>query len=187
MTLEQQRVKNFMLTFGQNCPDKPTQLDEKTAKLRAALILEECLETITKGLGLAIQISQCNLGPSSLNWEEIELNERNIKHETVVINFVKEKEVDLVELSDGIGDIAVVTLGTSIAAGIDQEPITQDILDSNDSKLWEEKDLDKAPENFTKTKIDSGLYIVRGENGKIAKSPSYRPANPGKFIEEQLK
>ena len=56
MTKEQERVKNWMVKFGQDAPDKPTEIDEKTAKLRAALILEEALETIIKGLGLSIDI-----------------------------------------------------------------------------------------------------------------------------------
>jgi len=43
-----------MRTAGQAVNDKPTaEIDLETRKLRAGLMLEECLETINRGLGLA--------------------------------------------------------------------------------------------------------------------------------------
>lgn len=183
MTYGQERVKKFMLAFGQKCPSRPTQLDEKTAKLRAALVLEEALELITKGLGLSINVS---FNDDISNHKNININKADLKNNIISFSFEKEEEVNLAELADAVGDLFVVSTGTSLAAGIDQEEIDEDIFNSNDSKFWLKKDLDKIPENFKIDDIGDGFYIVRGENGKIAKPPTYTPANPQKFINLQL-
>src|SRR6266436_8790440 len=133
MTKGQQQVKEFMQFFGQDTPEKPTQLTEEIAKLRAKLILEEAFETITRGLGLSIFLDQ---GPeSNVLLEEDDL--QNIK-----IEFFKQKEVDLVELADGLADSAYVcSFGTAVAAGIDLEPIQDEVHASNMSKAWTKDEL----------------------------------------------
>jgi len=40
----QNKVKEFMQTFGQECPPKPTVIDENNRILRVKLLLEEVLE-----------------------------------------------------------------------------------------------------------------------------------------------
>jgi predicted HAD superfamily Cof-like phosphohydrolase len=191
MDKNQDRVRKFMQMFGQETPERPTQLDENTAKLRAALILEECLETIMQGLGLAIKV-EFNDGREFCLARNVE--DQTERYGEYFFKFIKEKEVDLVELVDGIGDIMVVTVGTSIACGIDQEPVNEEILNSNDSKMWKREDLDKVPPNCTVEEVGNEgsernggdrVYRVKRGDGKVIKSPSYFPAQIASIIEEQ--
>jgi len=181
MDYNQKRVKKFMEMFGQETPETPTQIDEKTAKLRASLILEETIELITKGLGLSINIVQPNEKGDGTDWVEIK-DEEFVNYQ---IDFVKNKEVDLEQVGDGVGDVMVVTVGTSIACGIDQEPINEEILNSNDSKMWNREDLDKVPSNCIIEDINSDLCRVKRSDGKVIKSVSYQPAQIAPIIESQ--
>ena len=180
MTKGQKQVEDFMRFFGQTIPDRPVQLNEETAKLRAALILEEALETITKGLGLTVYLE--------FNADYIAINESGLKN--LEISFKKEKEVDLVQLADGLADLAYVgEFGTSVAAGIDLEPIQDEVHASNMTKAWTEKDVEHAKELYPTGRLENyggGLYRMIREDGKVIKSPSYREANLGPLIEAQI-
>lgn len=123
MTKEQKLVQEFMLKADQECPAKPTIPDLKTRKLRAKLMLEETLETINKGLGLAaMQESGLPEGKFELNVDDVE--------------FIEVNEPDLVELADGLGDNHVVSYcGTANAFGIDMEPIFEEIHETNMKKF----------------------------------------------------
>ena len=179
MTKGQEQVKDFMRFFGQGCPDKPIQIDEATAKLRAKLILEEAFETITKGLGLRISISN--------NDDFVLIDEENLK--SFLVDFDKVKEVDLVELADGLGDSAYVAeFGTAIAAGIDLEPIQDIIHASNMTKAWKEEDLDEAKRLYPAAIVESyggGLYRLIREDGKVIKSPHFK--DPTEAIAAEIK
>jgi predicted HAD superfamily Cof-like phosphohydrolase len=185
MTTEQKQVKQFMQFFNQDCPEKPTQLTEDVAKLRAKLILEEALETITKGLGLQI----C-LNDSFDN--SVFINEENLGYwlsTKEAFEFTKIKEVDLEQLADGLGDLHYVAYtGTGVAAGIDMEEIFAEIHSSNMTKAWTEGDLEQAKVLYPTAKLEEfggGLYRLVREDGKIIKSPSYRPANIKSILEKQ--
>ena len=179
MTKGQEQVKDFMRFFGQGCPDKPIQIDEATAKLRAKLILEEAFETITKGLGLRISISN--------NDDFVLIDEENLK--SFLVDFDKVKEVDLVELADGLGDSAYVAeFGTAIAAGIDLEPIQDIIHASNMTKAWKEEDLDEAKRLYPTAIVEAyggGLYRLIREDGKVIKSPYFK--DPTEAIAAEIK
>ena len=180
MEAQQQRVKQFMELFGQECPDKPNVLDETTAKLRATLILEEALETITKGLGLEVIFAQKN------GIDEVFVNEENLLN--IEFSFEKLKEVDLVELADGISDISVVTYGTAVAAGIDMETIDREVSDSNMSKVWKEEDFAEGRRLYPTANVEKyygSLYCLKREDGKVIKSPSYKPAQIAALIKAQ--
>jgi predicted HAD superfamily Cof-like phosphohydrolase len=180
MEAQQQRVKQFMELFGQECPDKPNVLDETTAKLRATLILEEALETITKGLGLEVIFAQKN------GIDEVFVNEENLLN--IEFSFEKLKEVDLVELADGISDISIVTYGTAVAAGIDMETIDREVSDSNMSKLWKEEDFEEGKQLYPTANVEKyygSLYCLKREDGKVIKSPSYKPAQIAPLIKAQ--
>ena len=177
MELQQSRVKEFMQFFGQDCPEKPVQLDEATAKLRANLILEEVFETICDGLGLMVCITDGENGAV-------------VVKDPKKVHFIyqKQKEVDLVELADGISDISVVSYGTALAAGIDMESIDKEVFVSNMSKAWTANDLREAKDKYPTAKVEKyseTLYRLVREDGKIIKSPSYSPANLEAIIEAQ--
>lgn len=173
---EQLRVKKFMKKFGQHCPERPTPLDEETSILRASLVFEEFCEFITKGLGIEMRISpDCNI-----------INSNTYKSVGQSVSFIKKEETNLAELADAVGDLLVTSIGTSVAAGINQKPINEDIFNSNDSKLWIKSDLNKAPEGASIAPVAGGMFVVRREDGKVIKSPKYIPANPQKFIDKQI-
>lgn len=183
MTKGQQQVKDFMRLFNQATPDKPVQLDEATAKLRARLILEEALETVVKGLGLAVGFETVE-GFVTIN----ELNLADIISEKG-IHFKKEREVDLVELADGLADLAYVgEFGTSVAAGIDLEPIQDAVHASNMTKSWKEGDLELAKQLHPTAKVEhygGGLYRLVREDGKVIKSPSYQRVDIAPLVKAQ--
>lgn len=168
-----------MRFFGQATPERPTSIDEETSKLRATLILEEAFETITKGLGLTVNIIDDFGG-------DAKVSEAGLRQ--ISFAFTKEKETDLVELADGVADIAFVSEGTAVAAGIDMEPIHTEVARSNASKLWGAREVfDTGAElDSVVTDVGNGKYFVKRRDGKIIKSPSYSPADIAGEIEKQL-
>ncbi len=188
MTSEQKNVLNWMTSFKQNCPKNPILLAENDAKLRARIILEEALETICKGLGLTVTIAADPYGCENL-WDHcVEINETNLK--SADFSFKKVKEVDLIELADGLADLHYVGYcGTGVAAGLDMEPIFAEVCRSNDTKAWtpEEKDEyqgDDLSFELVET-TNERFYVVKDRGGKIKKSPSYSCADIGAIVEEQ--
>lgn len=186
MTKGQSQVAEFMRFFGQPTPEKPIQMDEATAKLRAKLILEEAFETVTKGLGLEIHFSkQIDEDGGFVGFY---VGEKDLLG-NFDISFSKEKEVDLVQLADGLADLAYVgEFGTAVAAGIDLEPIQEEVHASNMTKAWTEKDVALATEMYPTAKLENyggGLYRLIREDGKVIKSPSYCEANLAPLVEAQ--
>jgi len=173
MMKEQIRVRDWMVKFGQETHNNnPTIPSLEVRKLRAKLILEEALETV-KGLGF-------------------DIDEGNLVHDLLhVATIVKP---NLIEIADGIADSLVVQLGTAVACGIDIEPVFEEVMRSNDSKLWTNKEV--AEHYKTTVTPDSKQFdcehhscirvnvsedhrdwLVEDNHGKVLKSPSYSPAN----------
>lgn len=108
-SLHQRKVEAFMRKAGQEPPSKPCIPNAGTRLLRARLILEEALETIT-ALGCKVQAES---GTPVLT---AELDESFI--------------VKLDDIVDGCCDVSVVTIGTLSACGIPDMPVL-DIVDEN--------------------------------------------------------
>ena len=134
-TAHYQRVKEFMQRVGQDTPEIATVPDEKIRILRAKLILEEALETVA-ALGVTVHV-----GGTEVLEEGLE--------------YAAPNEVDMKEVVDGCADISVVTVGTLIAFGIDDEPVLEEVDASNLRKFGE------------------GSY--RREDGKWMKPPGWTP------------
>lgn len=116
-TPHQARIEKFMLLAGQEVPQTPELPDLKTRKLRAKLILEECLETID-ALGIGIEVNEtCHLSNAS------------------DIEFFDEQHFDFDGVVDGCADISVVTIGTLSALGIKDQPILEAVDASNLDKF----------------------------------------------------
>ncbi|MBT5250426.1 MAG: hypothetical protein P8H65_01150 [Rhodothermales bacterium] len=124
-----------MQKVGQDTPEGAVVPDEKTRILRAKLILEEALETVD-ALGVHVHI------------EGIEIVEEGLQYSGG-------GEINLQEVADGCADISVVTMGTLIAFGIDDEPLLEEVDASNLRKFGE------------------GSY--RREDGKWMKPPGWTP------------
>jgi predicted HAD superfamily Cof-like phosphohydrolase len=96
-----------------------------------------------------------------------------------------EASKDPVEALDAIADLLYVVYGAAIAYGFSEEQVEQafqTVHESNMSKLWAAPELDSInqlanmPKDYTIEK--SGVrYIVKRKDGKIIKSPSYKPAD----------
>lgn len=137
----QDDVRDFMVKAGQDTPEKPKMPDIAVRKLRAKLIAEELLE-LCSAYSLTLEISETGV---------------EIKHDPRF-------EPNLTEAYDAILDLLVVTIGSSVAMGIDLDPGWREVHRSNMSKF-----------------IDGH----RREDGKWVKGPSYSPANLRPIIEAQ--
>jgi len=140
------RVREFMQKVGQDTPEGAVIPDDDVRVLRAKLILEEALETV-EAMGVTVRAGSEN-GPV--------LDDDTFHYDAG-------GEVDLIEVADGCADISVVTIGTLIAFGIDDEPLLEEVDASNLRKFGE------------------GSY--RREDGKWIKPPDWHPPNIDGAIE----
>lgn len=101
----QKRVEELMHKARQEVPSKPTVPDMRTRILRAKLILEEAIETVT-ALGVDVVFH----AP-----ENSKLNQLH------GLSFYDNGKPDLLEIADGCYDLRVVTTGTLSACGLDDE------------------------------------------------------------------
>ena len=207
MTNEQKQVKDWMTAFGQETPEKPKIPSLEVRKLRAKLILEECLETI-RGLGLqSIMVDDMDgqkypidIGLQSISFEETP------------------QTLNLKEIADGCEDLKVVTEGTLVACGLIEDvtgpgcsdPLFDEVMRSNWTKLWTAKEIGRYtgegeefdPSGIIATDIyeaENGIriycmnhksdrpFLVKDKDGKVIKSPSYSPANLQPIIDELSK
>lgn len=109
------RVLEFMRKAGQEVPELPQIPSLEVRKLRARLILEECLETV-EALGFRLGTINAHTG-----LREMELVEDGLPN--------------LVEIADGCADISVVTIGTLLACGIPDYPVLEEVDHSNLAKF----------------------------------------------------
>ena len=100
---------------GQDCPDTYKELDEATRILRARLMLEETVEKIRKGLGIAVELQHNVLTAGSVEDAK----------------FYIVGPFDPVETIDGCMDCNVISAGTMIAMGLPDLPFQQEVDDSN--------------------------------------------------------
>lgn len=119
----QQASEKLMAAFGQEIRDFPGEPSWETRRLRANLILEECLETI-RALG-------CDVG-----WSHIH-QEPHIKRGS--------QGFDLIETIDGCCDINYVVAGTMSAIGVPDLPAQREVNQSNESKMLEDGTLPPHP------------------------------------------
>ena len=102
----------------QPIPVAPIAPNLEVRKLRARLMLEECLETINKGLGIDVQIADSE---GCYTWIDI-LN----------VEFVHAHAPNLIEIADGLADLEVVSsCGTATSCGIAMQPIFEIVANDN--------------------------------------------------------
>ena len=124
-----------MQKVGQDTPEGAIEPDSKVRILRAKLILEEALETV-EALGVTV------------HHQGHEITEEGLEYDAP-------NPFDLKEVVDGCADISVVTIGTLIAIGVDDEPVLEEVDASN------------------LRKFGPGSY--RREDGKWMKPPGWTP------------
>lgn len=102
-SVHQHRVDSFMEKAGQDTPDKPCVPSTEVRRLRASLMLEECLETIrAMGVEVLIRDSQQTVSHLDGTFED-------------AFEFRENGEPNIVEVVDGCCDTHVVTTGTLTA------------------------------------------------------------------------
>jgi predicted HAD superfamily Cof-like phosphohydrolase len=173
----QQKVTEFMTVFGQDCPSKPTVPDMQTRILRVKLLLEEVLE-LTEASGLKIV--------DSLGFEFSKKLLTDKDGVQIVEN--SDTKPDLVEIADAIADISYVNYGAASAYGIDIEPVEEEVHRSNMTKLFTKEETFELNPTFYTVKsvnISEKGYLVKNNDGKVQKSPSYTPANIKLIIDQQ--
>lgn len=119
------RVKDFMQKAGQATPEGAFQPDADTRILRAKLILEEALETV-EALGVNVRVAGDTAG-----------SEKSVALVEEALSYTADGEWDLEMVVDGCADISVVTIGTLIAIGVDDEPILEEVDAANLRKFGE--------------------------------------------------
>lgn len=161
MTKEQQRVRDWMRTFGQATPEAPCIPSREVLELRCRLMLEEVLE-FCRAAGFV---------------------------EAFGTIARKRKPANIFEMVDALADLQFVNLGSAVALGVDLEPVFAEVCRSNDSKLWKLAELEQAPKGCTVTYLgvcETGrCYLVKDTFGKVIKGPSYEPANVSGMIEQK--
>jgi len=140
-----ERVKAFMEKATQATPSNVVIPDAPTRELRARLILEEALETID-ALGVSVK-----LGHQRIAIQACELT--------------ADQPVDLEGVADGCADISVVTIGTLIAFGIDDEKLLLEVDTANLRKF--------GPGSYTR------------EDGKWMKPSDWMPPDIAGVLESQ--
>ncbi|NBW14275.1 MAG: hypothetical protein EBR82_40385 [Caulobacteraceae bacterium] len=86
---------------------------------------------------------------------------------------------DKVEYLDAVGDLLYVVYGAALAAGFSPHQVDAafcEIHRSNMSKCWSDDEIDSIPADCRSTRVGDNRHIVRRNDGKIVKSPSYSPA-----------
>lgn len=126
-TPHQHRVDEFMRRAGQELPDRPTLPDERTRLLRARLILEEALETVS-ALGFGVVQQGRDLTDKEQFKESVTFVPR-FRGEDVNVNAA------LAGIADGCADIIVVTTGTLSACGISDDPVQREVDLNNLAKF----------------------------------------------------
>ncbi|MDX1739794.1 MAG: hypothetical protein R3178_00810 [Rhodothermales bacterium] len=142
-----------MQKVGQATPAEPEIPDESIRILRAKLILEEALETIT---ALGVEVSAESDGRT------VTVNDPSTE-----LHFTAGGEVDLEGVVDGCADISVVTVGTLISFGVDDEPVLREVDEAN------------------LRKFEPGSYMR--DDGKWMKPPHWTPPDIEGVLQRQVR
>ena len=90
------------------------------------------------------------------------------------------ESVTLVQYLDAICDLLYVVHGAALVAGFSGQQVEDafaEVHRSNMSKLWSADEIECIPGGCFSSHAGDGRYIVRRNDGKVIKSPSYSPAN----------
>lgn len=148
-------IRDFNIAFGRPVNDELTPPSVSDRILLGKLILEECVETLTKGLGLTIHAKDV----------------MNIRPDNFDVVHREGDMFDAVETIDGLADMNVVIHFMAHWMGMNLDAATEIVNDSNMSKLGEDGRPiinDPAGDWFDDSK----------PIGKILKGPNYWDAQP---------
>lgn len=125
-------IAEFQRAFGRPIHDVlQTNLSPEDRLLLGSILLEEVVETVTKGLGLQVVANLDFMKVDSTNLAVLADHEED--HISLEVN--PEATYDPIETADGLGDTNVVIHFAAHWAGMNLDKITEVINDSNMSKL----------------------------------------------------
>lgn len=123
-------IADFQRAFGRPINDTLVKSPSVSDRLLlASILLEEVIETIHKGLGITI-VHNCNGG----EYAEV-IDDKAMEHGNLTLRHDEGRFYDPIETADGLGDINVVIHFNAHWLGMNLDRITQEINDSNMSKL----------------------------------------------------
>ncbi len=117
----QERLIEFHRTFDVPILDVPTVPSDERVRLRASLIVEECLEFLEACFDQTNSVDAFRLAQSKQRLKEL-----------VVFGAIK---VDLPEAADALADIAYVVEGANLEFGIDSGPVLDEVHRANMAKV----------------------------------------------------
>jgi hypothetical protein len=150
-TKHQFRIELLMHCAKHAVPLVPFLPDEKVRKLRAKLMLEECLEAV-HNLGFDVKIGDNNWKCQSCGARFAEYvngcpkcNKGSVHDEPDLetvqmdnLEFIPNGHENLVGIADGCADTSVVTIGTLSACGIKDNPLLEEVDGNNLGKFGPE-------------------------------------------------
>lgn len=135
-------VYNWMHTFGQYVRDEP---------------------------GLPLDDGLYNMGLKTMNGIELREGRMELLREEYHEYLQAEKDNDIVEVADALGDMVVIIAGTAAVYGIDMVPVLDEIMRSN----WAKRD-------------ERGNVLFR-EDGKILKPDTWTPPAIAEVLSDQTR
>lgn len=151
-----------MLFFHQPVPPLPTFPSQTVMANRLRFAASELCE-LADAMGFAIRMDSSRI------------DDRNDSH--IQIFASGNHRPDMVKIYDALIDIQVFNDGTAIAFGLDIEPGFSVVHQNNMNKLWEEHELARVPDGWTKYRAQCAdgviRYVVHDEGGKVRKPPEH--------------
>lgn len=192
-------IYEFRTAFGQSIVKSWADRDDVACRLQAKLIAEESAEynaakdriSILDGLGDTAYVvfgasAACGITPQEYGGRYQQRNP-NVK---VPISDVTNGLIEALNnsakpcytahwkfLSQCYWRLELAAM----VQGVDLWELFSEIHSSNMTKFWTAGEMVRAPLDYTTMTNDGKLWIVKNKDGKIVKSPSYRPANLENF------
>lgn len=187
----------FHQSFDHPINGTPTaDIPEDRVRLRANLMIEECLETLEAMFNARSRVELDMPGDAKLPLHAKDA----LQQARILLNSIAAQaavDVDLVALADGLGDQDVINEGTRLEFGIEGDSIAREIHRSNMAKLWPCPECEGKKTVFMQvndtdardvtcgTCKGSGHMTRKREDGKTLKPDGWTPPNISGLIDKQ--
>lgn len=152
-----------MATFNQEFADTPTMISDMRRFRRIQLIFEEFIE-LMEGMGFALTMGLDDA-------------------DKIKIRIERQCQPDIEKIYDALIDLDVMLTGAANEFGLDLEPGIREVFENNMTKLWTYQELGQIPDGWTCEDKGDGKFVVKDQNGKFRKPPSWQPPDLRSVIE----
>lgn len=167
MTIRE-KIALFNRAFNRPVNSMPIEPTVEERLLLAKLLLEETLETICLGLGLAISYQNPN------GTTQVSIDASRFDVTTRIM-----RDYDPIETADGQADVNVVNHFMAHWLGFNLDALTDHVNNSNMSKLVDGKPIINGEGLAAPTTGETTLFDPTKPLGKILKGPNFWDAKPG--------